>query len=275
MGNWVTLEALRQMAIRDGRIAPKIKTVLLASPNVNVDKPANHHALGPQRPKLSCLPRRTTKHWPCRESSGEPLGSAGSTRPQEPYKSELAREHIEVIDLSGVQSPDKFGHGTYAGKPEGRGADRPNFRDKLPDVDFDNLTFWHHSMVEILDEINLAAEKFEKNDQPETEMRNIENALRTLNEWWPLHIKPETDDFIDKADALVPVEEQLRLVRVFAEHSLKLAVPHHLTVPFMLFNLPVVDRKVFSQGMPAEFLQNLVPVVWKEKWASMTPYLLA
>lgn len=151
----------------------------------------------------------------------------------------------------------------------------PYFRAKLPDVDFDNLTFWHHSMVKILDEINLAAEKFEKNDQPETEMRNIENALKTLNEWWPMHIEPETDDFINKADALVPVEEQLRLVRVFAEHSLKLAVPHYLTVPFMLFNLPVEDRKVFSQGMPAEVLQDLVPVVWKEKWASMTPYLLA
>lgn len=37
MGNWVTLEALRQMAIRDGRIAPKIKNVMLASPDVDVD----------------------------------------------------------------------------------------------------------------------------------------------------------------------------------------------------------------------------------------------
>src|SRR5271166_5383143 len=29
MGNWVTLEALRQMAIRDGKIAPKIRNVIL------------------------------------------------------------------------------------------------------------------------------------------------------------------------------------------------------------------------------------------------------
>jgi hemerythrin-like domain-containing protein len=150
----------------------------------------------------------------------------------------------------------------------------PYFRDKLPDADFDDLTFWHHKMDEILDEINLATEKYEKNDQLETEMGNIENALSRLNEGWPWHIQPETDDFINKADALVPVEEQLRLVRLFAEYSQKLAVPHHLTVPFMLYNLPVEDRKVFSQGMPAEVLQNLVPFVWKEKWASMAPYLL-
>ncbi len=150
----------------------------------------------------------------------------------------------------------------------------PYFRDKLPDADFDDLTFWHHKMDEILDEINLAAEKFEKNDQLETEMRNIENALSRLNDGWPLHIQPETDDFINKADALVPVEEQLRLVRLFAEHSQKNAIPHYLTVPFMIYNLPVEDRKVFSQGMPAEVLQNLIPVVWKEKWKSMKPYLL-
>ena len=151
----------------------------------------------------------------------------------------------------------------------------PYFREKLPDNNFDDLTYWHHWMHEILDEINLAAEKCVKNNQPEIELKNIENALSRLNEAWPWHIQPETDGFISKADALVPVEEQLRLVRLFAEHSQKLAIPHYLTFPFMLYNLPEEDRKVFSQGMPAEVLQNLIPVVWKEKWESMKPYLLA
>ena len=36
MGNWVTLEALRQMAIRDGRVAPKVKVVLLADADVGI-----------------------------------------------------------------------------------------------------------------------------------------------------------------------------------------------------------------------------------------------
>jgi hypothetical protein len=130
-------------------------------------------------------------------------------------------------------------------------------------------------MVLILDEINLAVDKSNNKGQLEIELRNIENALARLNEEWPYHIQPETDEFINKADALIPVEEQLRLVRLFAEHGLKNAVPHYLTVPFMLYNLPVEDRKVFSEGMPAEVIQNLVPVVWKEKWMSMTPFLLA
>ena len=41
MGNWVTLEALRQMAIREGRIAPKIRHVMLAAPDVDFDVARN------------------------------------------------------------------------------------------------------------------------------------------------------------------------------------------------------------------------------------------
>ncbi|MGA2488677.1 MAG: hemerythrin domain-containing protein [Anaerolineales bacterium] len=150
----------------------------------------------------------------------------------------------------------------------------PYFRDKLPEAPFDDWTYWHGKMAEMLDEINLALKKYEKKGELETELRNIENALARLNEGWPFHIQPETDEFINKADALVPVEEQLRLVSLFAEYVLENALPLYLTVPFMLYNLPVEDRKAFSQWIPAEGILNLVPVVWKEKWASMAPYLL-
>jgi len=150
----------------------------------------------------------------------------------------------------------------------------PYFRDKLPEAPFDSLTSWHHEMGLRLDEINLALDKCADKAQLETELRNIENPLARLNEDWPFHIQPETDEFINLADALIPVEEQLRLVRLFAEHGLKNAVPHYLTVPFMLYNLPEDDRKVFSERMPAEVVQNLVPIVWKAKWESMKPYLL-
>ena len=150
----------------------------------------------------------------------------------------------------------------------------PYFRDKLPGAPFDTLIENHQVMVQVLDEIKLAVERGENSDQLETELRNLESALTRLNDLWHPHIQIETDEIINKADALIPVEEQLRLVRLFGEHGQKNAVPPYLTVPFMLYNLDVEDRKVFSMGMPAEVLQNLVPVVWKEKWESMTPFLL-
>ena len=54
MGNWVTLEALRQMAIRDGRVAPKVKVVMLADADVDVDIAREQIAtLGPNA-RISC-----------------------------------------------------------------------------------------------------------------------------------------------------------------------------------------------------------------------------
>jgi hemerythrin-like domain-containing protein len=151
----------------------------------------------------------------------------------------------------------------------------PYYRDKLPEVSFDGLTYWHQVMVRVLDEINQAVEKCAKNDNPGNELSSLEDPLVRLNEMWHPHIQFETSDFISKADALITVEEQLKLVEQMAEHGLKIAVPHTLTVPFMLYNLPKADRAVFSQGIPVEIVQKYVPITWKDEWESMTPYLLA
>ncbi len=150
----------------------------------------------------------------------------------------------------------------------------PYFRDILPDAPFDILIKQHQVIVQFLDECKQAIEKCEKNEQFEIEMGKLESGLTRMNKIWHPHIKIEVDAFITKADALLPEEEQLRLVRQFSEHGQKLALPAYLTVPFMLYNLPEDERKVFMQGMPSEVVQNLVPIVWKEKWASMKPFLL-
>jgi hypothetical protein len=150
----------------------------------------------------------------------------------------------------------------------------PYFRGLLPGAPFDRLIKGHQEMVKILDALKLLLEKCEKGDRPEVDLGNLENALIKLNATWVPHIRMETEGFISKADALVPVEEQLRLVGLFSQHGMKNTAPHHWAVPFLLFNLPPEDRQVFSQGMPAEIIQNLVPVVWKERWESMAPFFL-
>ena len=37
MGAWLAMEALRQLGIRDGTVSPKVRTVVLASPDIDVD----------------------------------------------------------------------------------------------------------------------------------------------------------------------------------------------------------------------------------------------
>ena len=50
--------------------------------------------------------------------------------------------------------------------------------------------------------------------------------------------------------------------------------PPYLTVPFILSNLPVAIRDAMAEGMPAEVVEQLVPIVWREKWKAMKPFLL-
>jgi hypothetical protein len=45
-------------------------------------------------------------------------------------------------------------------------------------------------------------------------------------------------------------------------------------VPFILYNLSAEDRAIMAQQMPPAVSQELVPIVWKEQWAPMVPFLL-
>lgn len=118
MGNWVTLEALRQMAIRDGKVAQKIHNVILAAPDVGVAVAYKQidqiHALGARRPKFFLVTSEDDKALAIsRRVWGEPrLGSIDPN--QEPYESELKREGIEVIDATTFRSSDPFHHGKFA-----------------------------------------------------------------------------------------------------------------------------------------------------------------
>jgi len=118
MGNWVTLEALHQMAVRDGRVAGKIRDVMLAAPDVDVDLArVLISGMGPNKPRFTLFTSVndhalavSRKFW------GEPrLGSIDPN--QEPERSVLAQEGIDVINLSGVSSPDQLNHGTFSQNP--------------------------------------------------------------------------------------------------------------------------------------------------------------
>jgi esterase/lipase superfamily enzyme len=122
MGNWVTLEALRQMAIRDGKVAQKIHNVILAAPDVGVDVAYKQidqiYALGARRPKFFLVTSEDDKALAIsRRVWGEPrLGSIDPN--QEPDESKLKREGIEVIDATRLRSSDPFHHGKFAENPQ-------------------------------------------------------------------------------------------------------------------------------------------------------------
>ena len=118
MGNWVTLEALRQMAIRDGRVVPKVKLVMLADADVDVDIAWQEFAtLGPQRPHIVMFVNENDRALAASRDIWE-APRIGTIDPDvEPYKSMLEREQIGVIDMTRFPSHDFFNHGKYAEDP--------------------------------------------------------------------------------------------------------------------------------------------------------------
>ena len=107
----------------------------------------------------------------------------------------------------------------------------PYFRELLPDVPFDELSETHHLIVRILSDINHAIATGEKKEQPLAEIKILERALVRFDELWHPHIIIEADELFNKVDALIPVEEQLRLVRQFGEHGQRLSIPPYFNSP--------------------------------------------
>ncbi|MGQ3675771.1 alpha/beta hydrolase [Xanthobacter sp. TB0139] len=119
MGNVVTLEALRQMAIRNGRILPKIKNVMLAAPDVDVDVFRTFfREIGDERPNFTLFVSQDDKALQVSRRVWGGVPRVGQVDPsQEPYRSEFEKNQITVIDLTKLETGDPLNHGKFAASP--------------------------------------------------------------------------------------------------------------------------------------------------------------
>ena len=120
MGNWLLLESLRQMAIRGGRIPPKIKNVLLAAPDVDIDIAREQIAdMGPAKPNFALFLSLSDKALELSKNVWGSKARLGDIDPmKEPYRSMLQRDKIAVYDLSLIGSSGGLNHDTFATSPE-------------------------------------------------------------------------------------------------------------------------------------------------------------
>ncbi|MCY0093230.1 alpha/beta hydrolase [Hoeflea ulvae] len=120
MGTWLTVESLRQMAIRHGAIPSKITDVILASPDLDVD--VFHQQIvdmGPERPKFTVFVSRDDRALTLsRRFSGniDRLGQIDINNPV--YREGLEQGGITVLDLSALQVGDRLNHSKFAESPE-------------------------------------------------------------------------------------------------------------------------------------------------------------
>ena len=125
MGNWVTLEALRGRAIRatrladrSGRIpdkittADKVKNAFLVAPDVDVDVFRTQiRRMGTFKPRFLLFVSQDDKALEFSQTIWGGMQRLGDVDPvQEPYRSELARDRVEVFDLTKIKSTSGSAH---------------------------------------------------------------------------------------------------------------------------------------------------------------------
>lgn len=116
MGTWLTMETLRQIAIKDGRLPAKIHDVILASPDIDGDVFRRQVArLGQPRPRISMFVSRDDKALDLSKLIAGDVERVGAIDPRvEPWKSTLEKENVTVFDLTDVKTSDRLAHGKYA-----------------------------------------------------------------------------------------------------------------------------------------------------------------
>ncbi|MEI5667102.1 alpha/beta hydrolase [Bosea sp. CCNWLW174] len=120
MGNWVALESLTQMAVRNRGIPPKIANVMLASPDVDADVFRTQIAeMTGRRPKFTLFVSQDDRALAVSRRVWGNKDRLGAVDPDvEPYKSEFEKDKITVLNLTKLRTGDKLNHGKFAESPE-------------------------------------------------------------------------------------------------------------------------------------------------------------
>jgi len=174
--------------------------------------------------------------------------------------------------LNYIQALSSILHGHHSTEDE---LAFPYFRDLLPAMPVARLSAQHQEMIPLIETVTTDAAACRQDDTLQQGLAGLLPALSQISAIWHPHIRLEEEHFsLQTVGDLLSPEEHLRLEQQFGKHSQEHTGPPFLTIPFMLYNLPAETRLVLTRGMPAEVTSHLVPVVWKEQWISMLPFLL-
>lgn len=118
MGAWLTAEALRDIAMRNKTIPAKVRNVVLASPDIDIDVFRRQFIeMGPRRPHFTILTSTNDKALQVSSFLSGGVGRVGGTDPT-PYAPVLKELGVSVIDTSAITSSDPLGHNAFADTPD-------------------------------------------------------------------------------------------------------------------------------------------------------------
>jgi esterase/lipase superfamily enzyme len=120
MGAWVTMEAIRQIALQDGRVPAKISNVILASPDLDIDVFRRQVTeIGPDRPRITIFISRHDRALQISSLLAGRVARVGAvdlTQAENVARLE-SMPGVVVLDLSALQSGDSLNHSKFATSP--------------------------------------------------------------------------------------------------------------------------------------------------------------
>lgn len=118
MGTWLAAEALRGVAMRKNSIPAKVRNVVLASPDIDIDVFRRQFVeMGPNKPRFTIFTSTRDKALEFSRLLSGGISRVGGTD-LTPYTAVLEELGVTVIDTSAIASGDPLGHNAYADSPE-------------------------------------------------------------------------------------------------------------------------------------------------------------
>ncbi|KRD95942.1 esterase [Bosea sp. Root381] len=121
MGAWLAVEALKQLALKEGGVPKKINNLILASPDLDIGVFRRQvEDMGPRRPRITIFASQTDRALQLSQflaRGATRLGAIDLSR--EEYQAEFGGlSGVTVIDMSAIQAGDRINHDTFASSPE-------------------------------------------------------------------------------------------------------------------------------------------------------------
>lgn len=120
MGAWVAVEAIRQLALQTGGVPPKIRNLVLASPDLDIDVFRSQiEDMGARRPQITLFVANNDRALALsRFVAGGRTRLGGIDLTREDYVKRLGDlPGVTVLDLSALQFGDRVNHDLYAQSP--------------------------------------------------------------------------------------------------------------------------------------------------------------
>jgi len=118
MGNYLVMESLRQMSIRDRGLSPKIRDVMMAAPDIDIDVFRRQIAeidAGPRPAYFTLFVSRDDRALGISSFLARDTTRLGALDPtQEPYRTILEQGRVQVVDLTKIDSTDFTNHSKFA-----------------------------------------------------------------------------------------------------------------------------------------------------------------